>query len=400
MSVIERNIKVEYRLQVFFTEGVFKPANGLLKDLLCSDPDRESHKVLIVLDEALVRMSSSILKTIQDYFESCSEGVTLVCAPMLIEGGEDSKNNFHYVTEIQKKIEQHGVCRHSYVIAVGGGAVLDVVGLAAATSHRGVRHIRIPTTTLSQDDSGVGIKNGINAFGKKNFIGTFAPPFAVINDHLLLESLPDRHKRAGYSEAIKVALIRDEEFFNWIERNATALKDFKDEPLKELIYRSAALHLKHISTSGDPFEFGSARPLDFGHWAAHKLEALSHYRLAHGEAVAVGIALDVVYSELMGYLDTSSTERILSLFSSLGFDLFCSELFHVDAQGQLDLVNGLEEFREHLGGRLNITLLQGIGKGFEVHEMDYVKVARSIHILKERFGDEINPSGELAAGVA
>ncbi len=158
--------------------------------------------------------------------------------------------------------------------------------------------------------------------------------------------------------------------------------------------------MKHISTSGDPFEFGSARPLDFGHWAAHKLEALSHYRLAHGEAVAVGIALDVVYSELMGYLDTSSTERILSLFSSLGFDLFCSELFHVDAQGQLDLVNGLEEFREHLGGRLNITLLQGIGKGFEVHEMDYVKVARSIHILKERFGDEINPSGELAAGVA
>ena len=108
MSVIERNIKVEYRLQVFFTEGVFNPANGLLKDLLCSDPDRESHKVLIVLDEALVRMSSSVLKSIQDYFESCSEGVALVCAPMLIEGGEDSKNNFHYVTEIQKKIEQHG----------------------------------------------------------------------------------------------------------------------------------------------------------------------------------------------------------------------------------------------------------------------------------------------------
>jgi 3-dehydroquinate synthase len=106
----------------------------------------------------------------------------LVCPPLVLEGGERAKNSYFHVSEIQSQIDRFHIDRHSYVIAVGGGAILDLVGLAAATAHRGVRHVRIPTTTLSQDDSGVGEKNGINAFGKKNFIGTFTPPFAVIND--------------------------------------------------------------------------------------------------------------------------------------------------------------------------------------------------------------------------
>src|SRR5207249_9146075 len=114
----------------------------------------------------------------------------------------------------------------SYIIGIGGGTLLDVVGLAAATAHRGVRHVRIPTTTLSQNDSGVGVKNGINAFGKKNFIGAFAPPFAVINDFQLLASLSERDKRAGYVEAVKVALIRDAYFFASLDCEVTELRLF------------------------------------------------------------------------------------------------------------------------------------------------------------------------------
>src|ERR1043165_2572486 len=227
------------------------------------------------------------------------------------------------------KIDPHHIDRHSYIICVGGGALLDMVGLAAATAHRGVRHIRIPTTTLSQDDSGVGIKNGINAFGKKNFIGTFTPPFAVINDFKLLETLSPRDKRAGYVEAVKVSLIRDADFFFKIEQDAFKLRDFEPEAVKRLIFRSAELHVNHIATSGDPFEFGSARPLDFGHWAAHKLEQLSEYRLRHGEAVAIGIALDVIYARRMGYLDRAAERRVLSLLELLGFELFASELLNV-----------------------------------------------------------------------
>jgi 3-dehydroquinate synthase len=259
-----------------------------------------------------------------------------------------------------------------------------MVGLAAATAHRGVRHVRIPSTTLSQADSGVGVKNGINAFGKKNFIGTFAPPFAVINDFQLLESLTPRDKRAGFVEAVKVALIRDAAYFAEIESLAEKLCAFDPAAMQRLIFRCAELHLDHIATSGDPFESGSARPLDFGHWAAHKLEQLSEYRLRHGEAVAIGIALDTVYSRATGMLDAQSAERILKLLEALGFELFAGELLHADAQNSLQVITGLEEFREHLGGELTITLLNGIGKGVEVHDMQVPVVINAIYELQER----------------
>ncbi|HTG45824.1 MAG TPA: 3-dehydroquinate synthase, partial [Verrucomicrobiae bacterium] len=321
MLSIERTIQVSYRHQVHFTEGVFESANSLLRDVLLGDKTRDRQKVLVVVDEALAQAQPFISRKIESYFEG-NPALHLVCPPLIIEGGERTKNSYFHVSEIHSHIDRFHIDRHSYVIAVGGGALLDMAGLAAATAHRGMRHIRIPTTTLSQDDSGVGVKNGINAFGKKNFIGTFAPPFAVINDFKLLETLSARDKRAGYVEAVKVALIRDALFFEAIESDAFKLREFEPEAMKRLVYRSAELHLNHIATSGDPFEFGSARPLDFGHWAAHKLEQLSEYRLRHGEAVAIGIALDVIYSRRMGFLDGGSERRILSLLELLGFDLF------------------------------------------------------------------------------
>ena len=380
---IERTIQVSYRHQVHFTEGVFLPENCLLRDVMIEGAQRERHKVLVIIDEALAQSQPFLVRTIERYFSAHPE-LHLVCSPIVIEGGERTKNSYFHVSEIHSQVDRFHVDRHSYIIAVGGGALLDMVGLAAATAHRGVRHIRIPTTTLSQDDSGVGVKNGINAFGKKNFIGTFCPPFAVINDFKLLETLEPRDKRAGYIEAVKVALIRDADFFEAIERDAFRLRDFEPEAMKRLIHRSAELHLNHIATSGDPFEFGSARPLDFGHWAAHKLEQLSEYRLRHGEAVAIGIALDVIYSRRMGYIDSATETRILRLLELLGFELFASELLHVDAKNRSIVLAGLEEFREHLGGELTITLLRAIGEGFEVHHIDGPQMLQAIRELESR----------------
>jgi len=384
MSYIERTIQVSYRHRVHFTCGVFDAKNDLLQQLLALELSGGRAKALVVVDETLAQSQPSLLKDIENYFARNNRRLNLVCPPMILEGGERVKNSYFHVSEIQSYIEKHHIDRHSYVIAVGGGALLDVVGLAAATAHRGVRHIRIPTTTLSQDDSGVGVKNGINAFGKKNFIGTFAPPFAVINDFDLLSSLPARDKRAGYAEAVKVALIRDSAFFNQIESDAARLAAFEPAAMQRLIFRSAELHMNHIATSGDPFEFGSARPLDFGHWTAHKLEQISDYRIRHGEAVAIGIALDVIYSRRMGFLDAVSAERILALLENLGFELFANELQHEDSTSELVVLKGLEEFREHLGGQLTITLLQGVGRGFEVHEMEPGGVLAAIHELRER----------------
>ncbi len=383
MSAVRKTIQVSYDLRVFFTEHAFETTNLILKQTLAGKPGQVK-KVLLILDEALAQTQPALARQIEKYFTAHANTLKLVCAPLVIEGGERTKNSDFHVSEIHSHIDRHHIDRHSYVIAVGGGALLDMVGFAAATAHRGIRHIRIPTTTLSQADSGVGVKNGINAFGKKNFIGAFAPPFAVINDFQLLNSLSPRDKRAGYVEAVKVALIRDREFFEMLERDAQALRDFDPAAIRGLIRRCAELHLDHIAGSGDPFEFGAARPLDFGHWSAHKLEQLSEYQIRHGEAVAIGIALDVVYSRLMGYLNAASAERVLQLLETLGFELFASELLHVNSQNGLLILDGLDEFREHLGGELTITLLKQIGKGFETHEMHLPKVVEALYELKQR----------------
>ncbi|MBI2927293.1 MAG: 3-dehydroquinate synthase [Verrucomicrobia bacterium] len=389
MSVIERKIQVSYDLRVFFTQGVFDTANPLLKDVLVGAETDRRHKALMVLDETLTRAQPYLLKDVQVYFAAFPDSLHLVSPPMIIEGGERGKNSYFHVSEIHSQIDRYHIDRHSYLIGIGGGALLDVAGLAAATAHRGVRHVRIPTTTLSQDDSGVGVKNGINAFGKKNFIGTFAPPYAVINDFELLASLSPRDKRAGFVEAVKVALIRDADFFAALEHDATRLREFVPEAMQRLIYRCAELHVNHIAASGDPFEFGSARPLDFGHWAAHKLEQLSEFKIRHGEAVAIGLALDTVYSRRKGFLDAPSTERVLTLLEALGFELFANELSHEDSAGCLMVLGGLEEFREHLGGQLTVTLLSAIGRGFEVHEMDVPVVIEAIQELKERHSQRV-----------
>jgi 3-dehydroquinate synthase len=379
--VIQRSIQVNWQLRVFFTENVFAPANPVLKDALA---DTAPRKVLVVLEDSLALAQPNLSLQIGNYFAAQADNLQLLAPPIRIEGGERAKNSDEFVAEIHSQIDHHHIDRHSYLIAVGGGALLDVAGFAAATAHRGVRHVRIPTTTLSQADSGVGVKNGINAFGKKNFIGTFAPPHAVINDFKLLTTLKPRDKRSGYVEAVKVACIRDQDCFNQIERDAEKLISFEPAAMKNLIRRCAELHLNHIATGGDPFETGSARPLDFGHWAAHKLEQLSNFQIPHGEAVAIGIALDVVYSRNIGLLNEKSCERILRLLEQLGFNLFADELLKINANGHFQILAGLDEFREHLGGALTITLLKEIGLGVEVHAMNLQNIVEAIHELRER----------------
>ncbi len=382
MDLIERTIRVNWQHRVVFADGIFNPANKVLRDILGGAGSLG--RVLIVLDEALATAQPGLSAAITNYFTAHQDVLALVHPPMICPGGEQAKASWSQVAEIHTAINRYHIDRHSYLIAVGGGALLDMVGLAAATAHRGVRHVRIPTTTLSQCDSGVGVKNGINAFGKKNFIGTFAPPFAVINDFTLLGTLPERDARAGFVEAVKVACIRSREFFEMLENDVTALAKFEPDAMRKLIRRCAELHVNHIATSGDPFEFGSARPLDFGHWAAHKLEQISNFTLRHGEAVAIGVALDVIYSRRAGLLSAASAERVLGLLETLGYELFVADLVRANAQRELLVLEGLEEFREHLGGTLAITLLKDIGQGLEVPEMDRIMIAEAINELQER----------------
>jgi 3-dehydroquinate synthase len=303
---------------------------------------------------------------------------------MVVPGGEEVKNTRDYVDLLHRAIFEFGICRHSFVVAVGGGALLDMAGYAASTAHRGVRLIRVPTTVLAQNDSGVGVKNGINAFGRKNFLGVFAPPYAVINDFQFLTTLDDRDWRAGMAEAVKVSLIKDAAFFEFLEAEAAALAARDLRPMRTLIERCAEMHVQHIQTSGDPFETGSSRPLDFGHWAAHKLEQLTNYSLRHGEAVAIGIALDTTYSHLAGLLDERDWRRTIGLLSDLGFDLTVpAPCAPISRDNPRCLLSGLNEFREHLGGPLTVMLLARVGQSVEVHEMSDEMVLASMQLLNE-----------------
>ena len=372
METLFQEFQVEYRYPVYFTEGVFESANSVLASAICAggDGDGGPHKLLCVLDEGICERRPELPHQVEAYCRAHPD-LTLVRPALLVPGGESVKNTSKYVQLVQEAISEFGLCRHSYVVVAGGGALLDMVGYAAATAHRGVRLIRLPTTVLSQNDSGVGVKNSINAFGKKNFLGTFVPPYAVINDFAFLNTLSDRDWRAGMAEAVKVALIKDAAFFEFLEANAAGLSRRDPAPMRQLIHRCAEIHMRHIGTAGDPFEKGSSRPLDFGHWAAHKLEQITSFRLRHGEAVAIGIALDATYSWRTGLMPESDWRRTLELLSALGFALYVPELEGALSRCDPDsLLHGLTEFREHLGGRMTVMLLAAIGRGVEAHYLE------------------------------
>jgi 3-dehydroquinate synthase len=374
---------VRYEYPVHFTENLFAPGNRVLVETLTRLEKTRRHRCIAFLDDGVAAARPSLAGDIRSYASHHAAAMELVADPVLVPGGEKVKNELFHIEWMQGLVQEHRIDRHSFIIAIGGGAVLDTVGLVAATSHRGIRLIRVPTTVLAQNDSGVGVKNGVNLKRSKNFIGTFAPPFAVLNDLALIEGLPAREKVAGMAEAVKVALIRDADFFRWLERSLDALSIFDRRAMAHMIRRCAEIHMRQISHGGDPFEAGSARPLDFGHWSAHKLESLTRNHVRHGEAVAIGIALDTRYSVLAGLLAPGAEERVAALLELLGFKLWHPALEAAGARGYA-ILDGLHEFREHLGGDLTITLLQDFGRGVEVHEMDEALVLQSIGWLKSR----------------
>ncbi|MDH1511381.1 3-dehydroquinate synthase [Pseudomonas mosselii] len=359
---------VSYDYPVLFTDHLFDPLNPCLhRQLTVQRNGRVT--VLIFADEQLLRCAPHLPGQIDAYFAAYGDDLHLKAAPIAVPAGELSKDA-QVLQQLYADMLAHGLDRHCCVIALGGGAVLDAVGYACATFHRGMRLIRLPSTVLAQNDAGIGVKNGINAFGQKNLLGAFYPATAVINDFQLLTTLGHRDQIAGLAEAVKVALIKDRSFFEWMERQADALARFDHPASRHAIRRCAELHLGHITGAGDPFERGNGRPLDYGHWAAHRLENLSQHRLRHGEAVAVGMALDGLYANALGLLNDIDSERILSLLLRLGFNLCPAELNLKDDQGRSRVLLGLEEFRQHLGGQLSIPMLSGIGASVDLHEID------------------------------
>lgn len=320
-------------------------------------------RIQVWVDDGLASWDPGLCAKIQERIAQCPE-LELVDAVRTLPGGEAIKNDTAHINDLLESFNRFNLDRRSYVVCVGGGALLDAVGYAASVAHRGIRLVRFPTTTLAQADSGVGVKNAVNWHNKKNWKGTFATPWAVVNDKKLLSGLSDRDYRCGFSEAIKVSLLKDREFFDFLVDAAPAIAERKQAESDRAIQQSVLLHLWHITRGGDPFELQQARPLDFGHWSAHKLEAITNYDLRHGEAVSIGISVDIAYSHLTQGLPLAIAEQTLAALTNLHLPVW-------DPGLDEDVIfDGLEEFRQHLGGQLTITLIQEVGQPVDVHSID------------------------------
>ena len=387
--------QVPFRHRVRFTTDLVGNQLEVLVDLIDAE-ELEVAKVLVVSDRALAdvrtgggegwltHLESQLAQQPKIHLLDANEFNSLdrtekqqPSSIALLNGGEDCKNDPQHIERLLKMINHFDIDRRSYIVAVGGGAVLDAVGYAAAIAHRGIRLIRVPTTTLAQDDSGVGVKNAVNYFQKKNWIGTFAVPWGVINDAKILESLPDRDFRCGFSEAVKVSLLKSREDFEFLCQNAQAIFRRQMDVAFETIKRSCVWHLKHITQGGDPFEALEARPLDFGHWSAHKMESMTEFSIRHGEAVGIGVAIDCIYSQRMYGFSENDVVSVLNCLQDLGI-----ELWHPILEQSDQLLQGLEEFRQHLGGRLTVTMLDGIGSPINVHQVDETEMRLAIQKLK------------------
>lgn len=379
-----QNFTVSYDYPVYFSRDIFHPENHLIASVVDRRKELRQHRIKVFIDSGIVESDEDFPESVRTYMESRPDLLKMEKAMEIVPGGAKAKNDWNLVRHIMSILADSHLCRQSFVLAIGGGSVLDMVGLAASLVHRGVRLIRVPSTVLAQNDAGVGVKNGIDDYGMKNFAGTFSPPFAVLNDFRLLRTLPKKHWLGGIAEAFKVAIIRDPEFFDFLCQNAEKLAQRDETTIETTIKRCAMLHLEHIRTSGDPFEFGSARPLDFGHWSAHRLEVLSEHRIGHGQAVAIGIALDTCYAHLMGMLTARERDAVVDALEKTGLPFWSDFLERKAANGEWEILKGLNDFQEHLGGSLNVTLPTAMGKKIEVHEMDESVIIEAIAYLKKR----------------
>ncbi len=382
-TVHHQTFAVPYAFDVHFTRDVFAPDNESLVKAMKPALGGRPARALVYIDEGTVRQSPKLIHAIHLWFAAHeADGVQLAAAPEIVTGGETLKGEIAILDKVGRACFDNGICRHSYIIIIGGGAVLDAVGFAASIVHRGIRQIRLPTTVLAQCDAGLGVKNGVNRFGSKNFYGTFTPPSSIINDARFLESLDDRSWRAGIAEAVKVAIIKDLDFLTELGKRAEQLRARDLSTMEWLIERCALLHLDHITKAGDPFEQGSSRPLDFGHWSAHRMETLSNHRLLHGEAVAIGVAIDSLYAVGLGRITEADGYLILSIMHTCGFRLWDEVLDLRDAAGHRAVLIGLTQFREHLGGELTLAMPEGLGKRSDIHDFDEVLFEQVLVKLK------------------
>jgi 3-dehydroquinate synthase len=300
-----------------------------------------------------------------------STGVTVV--EIILPDGEAYKNsemlNLIYDALLKNRCE-----RSTTLIALGGGVIGDLTGYAAATYLRGVPFIQIPTTLLSQVDSSVGGKTGINHPLGKNMIGAFYQPKIVLADIDTLQTLPKRELSAGAAEVIKYGLIRDADFFDWLETNIDKLMALDEAVITYAIYRSCKNKAEVVAA--DEHETGERALLNLGHTFGHAIENAMGYGVwLHGEAVAAGTMLAADLSQRLGWLSADEVERIHALLAASSLPLRAPKL------GAEKYLNLMANDKKVENGKIRLVLQQGIGKAVITSDYDVAKLKQTLEAI-------------------
>ncbi|NLF32138.1 MAG: 3-dehydroquinate synthase [Planctomycetes bacterium] len=382
-----QEFEVLCRYDVFFTDDLFDPASGLLPSVFADPgPDGRFH-VGVCLDEGLVNAQPDLPNRIAAYFAAHEGRIKLAGEPAIVPGGEARKGDWEAMLDAVWHFGTPRFGRQDYAMIIGGGAMLDLVGFALSIVYRGGRQVRVPTTVLAQCDAGVEVRTFVNEAGRKDFASTLAPPFAVINDRAMLRSLGRREWIAGTAEAFKIALCADRELFDFLCGSAAAIGDRDEDVMDWIIQRSAVLHLERIRSEGMAFGTGREQPVDLGHWVGHRLEAMSRYWLPHGQAIAVGIAVDGACARRLHLISDEELDRILDGLTRAGLPIYHKHLDERTAHGQLKLLASLEDMRHRFGPHVTVLLPDRIGHAVPVRAPDRSTLAHAVAELAERAGD-------------
>ena len=300
----------------------------------------------------------------------------LTATPIVLPPGEGSKT-LATVERIVDEVLDGAPERRSTLIALGGGVIGDVTGFAASMILRGINYVQVPTTLLSQVDSSVGGKTGVNTRHGKNLLGAFYQPRLVIADTEVLDTLPRRELLAGYAEVVKYGLIRDAGFFAWLEENGAAMLDGDRDARRFAVRESCAAKAAVVAV--DEREADIRALLNFGHTFGHALEAETGFstELLHGEAVAIGMIMAFELSAALGLCDTDDGRRVRRHFEAVGLPTSVP-----DRQGRhwdaARLIGHMAHDKKVRDGRVTFILAHGIGDAFIAPDVDLAEVGRVI----------------------
>jgi 3-dehydroquinate synthase len=325
---------------------------------------RPGAKASIVTDENVARAH---LEAAQKSLQAAG----VACAHVIVPAGESSKSIGVFDKVCEDLIAQR-MERNDLVVALGGGVIGDLAGFAASAVRRGLDFVQAPTTLLSQVDSSVGGKTGINSRHGKNLIGAFHQPVLVVADTALLDTLPPRQFRAGYAEVAKYGLLGDAAFFSWLEANWREV--FSGGPAREHAI-AVSCRTKAQIVARDERETGDRALLNLGHTFGHALEAAAGFsdRLLHGEAVAIGMALAFEFSARKGLSSQGDTERVTRHLAEAGLPTRISDFSNEKLDADL-LMNLIAQDKKVTRGALTFILVRGIGKSFVARDVDAAEV--------------------------